>query len=80
MKQIHWNKEDGIWYDYDLDHKSHRREYYISNALPLFAHCYDDDDETPQKVYNYMKVCIYIVYIYSFIYSVIYSLGHCWNF
>lgn len=55
MKQIHWNSQDGIWYDYDLGSKRHHKEYYISNSLPLFAHCYDDE-ETPKKVFEYMKV------------------------
>ncbi|KRZ76107.1 Trehalase [Trichinella papuae] len=54
MKQIHWNEEDGIWYDYDLETKSHVDVYYISNVLPLYAKCYDDE-EVPSRVYNYLK-------------------------
>lgn len=56
MKQMHWNETDGVWYDYDLEQHRHVDAYYISNALPLFAHCYDDQNETvPLRVYEYMK-------------------------
>lgn len=56
MRQMHWNETDGVWYDYDLEQHRHVDAYYISNALPLFAHCYDDQDETvPLRVYQYMK-------------------------
>ncbi|VDP32842.1 unnamed protein product [Soboliphyme baturini] len=54
MKQIHWNEEDGIWYDYDLDSRRHVAAYYVSNVLPLYAKCYDDDT-VPMRVYNYLK-------------------------
>uniref|UniRef100_A0A8R1TM38 Trehalase n=1 Tax=Onchocerca volvulus TaxID=6282 RepID=A0A8R1TM38_ONCVO len=56
MKLIHWNETDGIWYDYDLEKKLHSNTYYISNALPLYAKCYDDEDETiPHRTYEYLK-------------------------
>ncbi|KRY36105.1 Trehalase, partial [Trichinella spiralis] len=54
MKHIHWNEQDGIWYDYDLETKKHVDVYYISNVLPLYAKCYDDED-VPSRVYNYLK-------------------------
>ncbi|VDM98355.1 unnamed protein product [Thelazia callipaeda] len=57
LKVIHWNETDGIWYDYDLEKKRHSNRYYISNALPLYAKCYDDEDEiTPHRAYDYLKV------------------------
>lgn len=56
LKHFHWNEADGIWYDYDVENKHHRREYYLSNALPLFAHCYDEQTNVPRKVYNYLEV------------------------
>ncbi len=55
MKQIHWNEEDGVWYDYDLESKKHVRVYYISNMLPLFAKCYDEET-VPHRVFHYMRV------------------------
>uniref|UniRef100_A0A7E4USK8 Trehalase n=1 Tax=Panagrellus redivivus TaxID=6233 RepID=A0A7E4USK8_PANRE len=55
MKTLHWNESDGIWYDYDLETKTHSNTYYVSNALPLYAKCYDDDDDTPHRVYDYLK-------------------------
>lgn len=45
----------------------HSNTYYISNALPLYAKCYDDEDEIiPHRAYNYLKVCFldsFIIYI-----------------
>jgi hypothetical protein len=36
---------------------SHSATYYVSNALPLYAKCYDDEDETtPHRIYDYLKV------------------------
>ncbi|KAI1717359.1 trehalase domain-containing protein [Ditylenchus destructor] len=56
MKELHWNETDGIWYDYDLERKVHSNTYYVSNALPLYAKCYGDEDEvTPMRVYEYLK-------------------------
>ncbi|KHJ41379.1 alpha,alpha-trehalase [Trichuris suis] len=54
MKKIHWNEEDGIWYDYDLENQRHVDVYYISNVLPLYANCYDDES-APSRVYQYLK-------------------------
>ncbi|KAH7724867.1 alpha,alpha-trehalase [Aphelenchoides avenae] len=57
MKTLHWNETDGIWYDYDLEHKRHSNVYYVSNAIPLYAKCYDDEDDvTPHRVYEYLRV------------------------
>jgi hypothetical protein len=77
MKTLHWNETDGIWllgklafikflnqfrYDYDLERNAHSNTYYVSNALPLYAKCYDGDDApgyvdvTPYRVYEYLKV------------------------
>uniref|UniRef100_A0A158P8D9 Trehalase n=1 Tax=Angiostrongylus cantonensis TaxID=6313 RepID=A0A158P8D9_ANGCA len=56
MKEIHWNETDGIWYDYDLERKIHSNTYYVSNAIPLYAKCYDDDDDViPRRVLEYLK-------------------------
>ncbi|CAD5208168.1 unnamed protein product [Bursaphelenchus xylophilus] len=56
IRSLHWNDEDGIWYDFDLESKKHSNTYYVSNALPLYAKCFDDEDEvTPFRVYEYLK-------------------------
>ncbi|KIH67085.1 alpha,alpha-trehalase [Ancylostoma duodenale] len=56
MKEIHWNETDGIWYDYDLERKTHSNTYYVSNAVPLYAKCYDDEDDiVPRRVLEYLK-------------------------
>ncbi|CAK5079788.1 unnamed protein product [Meloidogyne enterolobii] len=56
MKTLHWNETDGIWYDFDLERSAHSATYYVSNALPLYAKCFDDEDETtPFRIYDYLK-------------------------
>lgn len=57
MKTLHWNETDGIWYDYDLERKAHSNVYYVSNALPLYAKCYEEEDDvsTAHHVYKYLK-------------------------
>ncbi|KAF8365850.1 tre-1 [Pristionchus pacificus] len=56
MREMHWNETDGVWYDYDIERKMHSNTYYVSNALPLYAKCYDDeDDTTPHRVHEYME-------------------------
>ncbi|KAK0423623.1 hypothetical protein QR680_008240 [Steinernema hermaphroditum] len=56
MKELHWNETDGIWYDYDIEFGTHSNTYYVSNAAPLYAKCYDDEDDvTPRKVYAYLE-------------------------
>lgn len=39
-----------------MNFQKHVNTYYVSNALPLYAKCYDDQDEvTPHRVYDYLK-------------------------
>uniref|UniRef100_A0A914MFS8 Trehalase n=1 Tax=Meloidogyne incognita TaxID=6306 RepID=A0A914MFS8_MELIC len=43
-------------YDFDLERSAHSATYYVSNALPLYAKCFDDEDETtPFRIYDYLK-------------------------
>uniref|UniRef100_A0A914MTI7 Trehalase n=1 Tax=Meloidogyne incognita TaxID=6306 RepID=A0A914MTI7_MELIC len=43
-------------YDFDLERSAHSATYYVSNALPLYAKCFDDEDETtPHRIYDYLK-------------------------
>ncbi|EFP11662.1 CRE-TRE-1 protein [Caenorhabditis remanei] len=55
MRELHWNETDGIWYDYDIELKTHSNQYYVSNAVPLYAKCYDEDDEVPHRVHDYLE-------------------------
>lgn len=70
MRELHWNETDGIWYDYDIELKTHSNQYYVSNAVPLYAKCYDDDDDIPHRVHDYLEVSVtlkktYILGIFS---------------
>ncbi|CAJ0964094.1 unnamed protein product, partial [Mesorhabditis belari] len=53
LEVLHWNATEGIWFDYDLDLKGHFPSYYISNAIPLWTRCFDDDD-IPNRVHSYL--------------------------
>ncbi|CDW61087.1 Trehalase [Trichuris trichiura] len=52
---VHWNEENGVWYDYDLDRKEHIKSYYISNAVPLYSRCFDNENVVAMRVYKYME-------------------------
>ncbi|CAH2106734.1 unnamed protein product [Euphydryas editha] len=41
IKEILWNKEDGIWYDWDLTNQIHRKYFYPSNLAPLWLDAVD---------------------------------------
>ncbi|XP_046959382.1 uncharacterized protein LOC124529618 [Vanessa cardui] len=36
IKEVLWNNDDGIWYDWDLVNKQHRKYFYPSNVAPLW--------------------------------------------
>uniref|UniRef100_A0A915HQV2 Trehalase n=1 Tax=Romanomermis culicivorax TaxID=13658 RepID=A0A915HQV2_ROMCU len=54
VELLHWNESAGVWFDYDLERRTHIDTYYVSNALPLFTRCYDNDTK-PRRVYEYMR-------------------------
>ena len=42
-----------------LERRAHSNRYYVSNALPLYAKCYaDEDDVIPHRVYEYLQATI----------------------
>ncbi|XP_030750479.1 trehalase-like [Sitophilus oryzae] len=41
IQLILYNTEDGIWYDYDTELQSPRKDFYPSNFAPLWADAYD---------------------------------------
>ncbi|XP_072382770.1 trehalase-like [Diabrotica undecimpunctata] len=41
IQAINYNDEDGIWYDFDVNYSTHRKEFYPSNFAPLWADAYD---------------------------------------
>lgn len=57
MTRLHWNDDDGVWYDYDIHARTQIESFYISNIVPLFAKCYENSS-IPKRVYEYMKVWI----------------------
>nr|QYJ58449.1 trehalase [Eriocheir sinensis] len=58
MNSIFWDQTDGVWYDYDLNTKSRRRYFYMSNLHPIWSGCYGLEvsrARTMEKVINYLK-------------------------
>lgn len=45
-------------YDYDVGTGKHINKFYLSNALPVYARCYDDDDDQsgPRSLFQYLVV------------------------
>lgn len=50
---ILWDEKRGSWFDYDIEHGALRREFYISNMIPLWAGV---NDTKVDRIINYMQV------------------------
>nr|AGC92667.2 trehalase-like protein [Heliconius erato] len=44
IDNVMWDPVDGVWYDYDLHAKSHRKHFYPSCATPLWANAVEEYD------------------------------------
>jgi len=55
MKKLFWNKEQGSWFDLDLDTGAQREDYYVSNPTPLFARCAHDSKDVHRQTLEYLK-------------------------
>ena len=40
INAVFWNEDHGIWFDYDMLMKKHRKGFYPSNVMPIWAECY----------------------------------------
>lgn len=57
IELVLYNKEDGIWYDYDMALSQPRKLFFPSNFAPLYCECYDTEfkDEYGAKAANYFN-------------------------
>ncbi|KAI4456200.1 trehalase [Holotrichia oblita] len=57
IKEILWNEEDNMWYDFNLKLKEHRRKYYASNVTPLWTGAYHASEgrKYGKMVSDYLK-------------------------
>jgi alpha,alpha-trehalase len=39
IRQVLWNEEDGVWFDYDITNDRHINVYHDTNFFPLFTGC-----------------------------------------
>ncbi|CAH1958817.1 unnamed protein product [Acanthoscelides obtectus] len=43
IEMVHYDKADGIWYDYDLEGKTLIKRFYPSNFAPLWTESYEEE-------------------------------------
>lgn len=57
IREILWNDEDNIWYDYNMKLHDHRRKFYASNVTPLWtgAHRPEVAQKLGKIVADYLK-------------------------
>lgn len=57
IEKILWNEKDGIWYDYDMLHKTQRNKFYASNFAPLYTRSYNNKNKMmhAKKALKYIK-------------------------
>lgn len=53
IQAVMWNDEDGIWYDYDLVKRQHRKRFYPSDVFPLLLG--EVSDEIGSKILSYLE-------------------------
>lgn len=55
MSKIFWDRTDGVWYDYDINAKSRRRYFYMSNLHPIWSGCYGPEDSRARTIEKLIK-------------------------
>ena len=63
VKDVFWDEEDKMWYDYDMVNNLPRKYFFPSNLFPLWAECYDPNERmiVAESAVEYLKKtgCIY---------------------
>ncbi|CAH0398060.1 unnamed protein product [Chilo suppressalis] len=57
IEAVLWDDTDGVWYDYDLPYKNHRKYFYPSNVAPLWMGVVSKSliRRRSARVLNYLK-------------------------
>lgn len=57
IEAILWNEQTGVWYDYDMKDKIHRKYFYTSNVAPLWQRAVSDEHIKTHgpRVMSYLK-------------------------
>lgn len=57
IKDVLWNEDDGIWYDWNLQNEEHRKYFYPSNIAPLWMGVVDKSliKKNAPKILNWLK-------------------------
>ncbi|XP_063916174.1 trehalase-like isoform X2 [Zophobas morio] len=58
IKDVLYNQDDGIWYDYDIELRVQRKHFYPSNFAPLWCQAYDAEmtETYAQQAVKYLKM------------------------
>lgn len=58
IKEVLWNNEDGVWYDYDMSNEQHRKYFYPSNVAPLWMGVVDKAfiKENAPRIQEYLRL------------------------
>jgi len=60
IKEVLWNEEEGVWFDYDVLNNKPRSFFYASNLAPLWARCWDTSntstiDSIATRILSYLE-------------------------
>ncbi|XP_078389395.1 trehalase [Cetorhinus maximus] len=57
VRDVFWNKTQGIWFDYNLINNCSNTAFYASNLAPLWAECFTEQEpgETAEMVIRYLE-------------------------
>ncbi|XP_038212022.1 uncharacterized protein LOC119832422 [Zerene cesonia] len=57
IKEVLWDDEDGVWYDWDLANKQFRKYFYPSNVAPLWMGAVEKSfvKTNAHRIFNYLQ-------------------------
>ncbi|ELR55388.1 Trehalase, partial [Bos mutus] len=78
LKDVLWDEDKGVWFDYDLENEKKNLEFYPSNFAPLWAGCFSDPDDV-DKALKYLEDSRILTYQYG-IPTSLQKTGQQWDF
>nr|XP_053607357.1 uncharacterized protein LOC128673501 [Plodia interpunctella] len=57
IEDVLWDEEGGVWFDYDMSHKKHRKYFFASNIAPLWMGAIEDSflEKHAHRVVKYLR-------------------------
>ncbi|XP_063799554.1 trehalase [Pseudophryne corroboree] len=78
VQAVLWDKELGVWLDFNIEDNRHNPNFYPSNLAPLWASCYSDT-EVVDKVVSYLEESTALSYLNG-IPTSLNNTGQQWDF